>query len=120
MKKQIQFLNRLELVGSFLFLGYLFLNQDLEPLKTIFLILAAPLLLPTVIYTFIASIRSKEYFMQFASNAEDTIGNIGFDILLAVYFFNTTSYAWAGILLLCVAAFRIGLICYGFVKEKTK
>lgn len=120
MKKQIQFLNRLELVGSFLFLGYLFLNQDLEPLKTIFLILGALLLLPTVIYTFIASIRSKEYFMQFASNAEDTIGNIGFDILLAVYLFNSDALSRFGYLFLFIAAFRVGLLCHGFVKEKTK
>ncbi|MBR3988964.1 MAG: hypothetical protein IKI85_00250 [Bacteroidales bacterium] len=118
MNKQIRFLNKLELVGAFLFLGYCFL--ELEPLKTIFLILSAILIIPIVTYTLIASIRDKEYFLQFGGNTEDIIGNIGFDILLAVYFFNTTSYAWAGILLLCVAAFRIGLICYGFVKEKTK
>lgn len=116
MNKQIRFLNKLELVGAFLFLGYWFLEQ--EPLKTIFLILSAILIIPIVIYTLIASIRDKEYFLQFGGNTEDVIGNIGFEILLAVYLFNTNSYAWAGILLLCVAAFRIGLICYNYFKNK--
>ena len=46
MNKQIRFLNKLELVGAFLFLGYWFL--ELEPLKTIFLILSAILIIPIV------------------------------------------------------------------------
>ena len=115
MNKQIRFLNQLELVGAFLFLGYCFL--EVEPLKTIFLILSAILIIPIVIYTLIASIRDKEYFLQFGGNTEDVIGNIGFDILLAVFLFNATSYAWAGIILLCVAALRVGLLCYGYFKK---
>lgn len=115
MNKQIRFLNQLELVGAFLFLGYCFL--EVEPLKTLFLILGALLIIPIAVYTLIASIRDKEYFLQFSGNTEDVIGNIGFDILLAVYLFNTNSYAWAGILLLCVAALRVGLLCYGYFKK---